>query len=164
MNEAGAEIAVRLAGPDDLDAIVEAWWQLVSEHTGRDGEYWGLIEEAEARRQSREWHEQDLSDASRVLLVAEIGGRVAGFIRGRIEDRPMVWRVNKVGRVHEVAVHRDFRGQGVGRAMLTAMEAEFRKRDLSHADIMVDGRNMAARGLYDSQGYYERELHLIKKL
>lgn len=144
--------------------MVEAWWQLVVEHTRRDGEYWGLIEEAEARKQAREWHEQVLSIPGRVLLVAEIEGRTAGFIHGQVAERPPLWRMARIGRIDEVAVHREFRGRGVGRAMLQAMEAEFKKRGLSHADLMVDEQNAAARGLYASQGFYERELHLVKKL
>jgi len=156
--------AVRRAELADLEAMSEIWWQLLAEHEHRDGDYWGTIVEAEARASFVKSRAQWLSDGKHVMLVAVAGGRVMGFIHGLAKERHAIYRLRVVGYVNDVVVHRDFRGRGVGRTLLAALTAEFKKAGLTHAELMVDELNAGARGLYNSDGFQPRQLHLIKKL
>ena len=54
-----------------------------------------------------------------------------------------------------LAVHPDVQGQGLGRAQLTAFEAEARARGATQAFLEVAEDNTAARALYAKAGYTE---------
>lgn len=164
LSKNGREILARPAGPADLPAMMEIWWQLMSEHEARDGGYWGLLPEPEARASYREYAEKMLAEEGHVHLVAEMEGQVVGFVHGRPLPRPPIFQTEKVGRVDEVAVRRDFRGLGVGRAMMQTLLAAFHEQGYAFCDLMVDSDNPAAQALYHALGFYPREFHLVKKL
>ncbi len=55
--------------------------------------------------------------------------------------------------VHDLAVLPEYRGQGIGRALLHAVEAEAKKRDCVKLTLEVLEHNARARGLYESFGF-----------
>jgi ribosomal protein S18 acetylase RimI-like enzyme len=80
--------------------------------------------------------------------VAESQGRAVGFLMAdnRRADVGGGW-------VRALGVLREFRGRGVGRALLAEAFAEFRRRGLSHAMLAVDSQNSTgATALYESVG------------
>ncbi len=77
------------------------------------------------------------------LLVARQDGRVVGCAIG---DRD-----NGNSRVINLAVDPDARRQGIGRALLRALEAALPKGDVL---LMVEEENTGARALYESEGYH----------
>jgi len=162
--KAKLQIEVREALPADIEDIVEIWWQLASEHVDRDSEFWRLIPEHEARSSFQEYANELFGTPDHVLLVAEIQGQVAGFIHGSIRTRPPVMKLVTIGRIDEVSVHKDFRGQGVGRKILIAILDELKERGLSHVELMVDVDNPAAINLYKSAGFCNRQSQMVKKL
>lgn len=70
--------------------------------------------------------------------------------------------------IHDLAVHADFRGQGIGRALLRAVEALARHRGCCKITLEVRHDNVIAQTLYRAEGYTEpgNEKHLFwaKKL
>ena len=158
------KIIVRKAEARDLDAMVDVWWQMVSEHEGRDPDYWRNLPEAESRKRFRDWKEKLITQENHFHLVAEIHGKVAGFIYGHVLERPRVMKTSPIGRVDEVAVDREFRGQGAGQAMLSALAEELRKQGLPLVELMVDTDNPVAQALYEKAGFYIRQQQMIKKL
>ena len=69
-----------------------------------------------------------------------------------------------IGRVATLAVNTRFRRKGLGRKLVKGLESEFRKMGLPAMDLMVDYNNPEAQALYKSEGFYEREFHLVKRL
>jgi GNAT superfamily N-acetyltransferase len=55
--------------------------------------------------------------------------------------------------VHDLAVTSEYRGCGVGRALLMAVEEEARRRDCAKLTLEVQENNQPARGLYESVGF-----------
>ena len=91
-----------------------------------------------------------LDDPERTLLVAESGGVVAGFIdvhvQRTVEEDPY-------GEVGGLAVTRERRASGIGRALLDAAAAWARDRGLSHLWIRANlARGTAAHGFYEHAG------------
>lgn len=78
------------------------------------------------------------------LLAARRGSTIVGSIIG---DRTL-----EGGRVINLAVDPDARRQGIGRALLLAIEREFPNGDMT---LMVQIENSGARALYLSTGYQE---------
>ncbi len=93
----------------------------------------------------------DVGAGSRLLLVAEADGEIAGSVQLALETRP-----NGVHRaeVQKLMVHRRFRQQGLGRLLMETVEAD--ARELGRKLLVLDTRQGdAADGLYRKLGYTE---------
>ena len=55
--------------------------------------------------------------------------------------------------IHDLAVHRDYRGQGVGRALIAAIEEKARKLNCCKLTLEVRQDNDIAWGLYRNVGF-----------
>jgi ribosomal protein S18 acetylase RimI-like enzyme len=87
----------------------------------------------------------------RDVLVAELDGRVAGYVRlGR--SSPLE-ATRHVQHVHGLAVDPALQRRGVGSALLRAAVAEARSRGARRITLRVLGGNEAARRLYERAGF-----------
>lgn len=100
-----------------------------------------------------------------LLLVAETGGKVVGYVHGEI-----VTYLLFAGRemlLSEIFVSAGARGKGVGTALVAAIEAEAVKRKCFRISVL-NGRERESykRGFYPSLGYEERTqvANFIKRL
>ena len=91
-------------------------------------------------------------DPAWTKLVAEIDGRVAGF--GALETFPHRPRLRHGGEIDMVATHPEFRGRGVGPALLRAMvDLADRWLQLTRLQLYVWDGNETAIRLYESMGF-----------
>ncbi|WP_276356691.1 GNAT family N-acetyltransferase [Cohnella caldifontis] len=87
---------------------------------------------------------RQLSWDSELVLVATIGDTIAGVMIGTID--------NHKGYVYRVAVHPEYQRQGVGKALVSAMNARFRKRNVLKVLIAGDKHNEGLRPFYEALG------------
>jgi ribosomal protein S18 acetylase RimI-like enzyme len=94
------------------------------------------------------------------IFVAEIDGRIVGYITTRIDRR-----VGK-GRIPNLAVAKEARGRGLGRRLIERALDYFRREGLAYAMIETMAQNEVGRHLYPSCGFVEvaRQLHFAMKL
>lgn len=127
--ERRAPIVLRAARDSDLDAV------LAIEHASF-GDPWNRRAFA------------DLIDDRRVaFLVAEVGGRVRGYV--------VAWFVLDEGEIGNLAVASDARRQGLGAQLLDGAIAAVRKSEVDTLYLEVRDSNTAARALYASRGFVE---------
>lgn len=95
-------------------------------------------------------------EESALLLVAEIDGRVIGYVHGEI-----VIYLLFAGRemmITEVFVRERARGKGVGKALVTAIENEAVKEKCFRISVLNSReRESYKRSFYPGMGYSERE-------
>jgi ribosomal protein S18 acetylase RimI-like enzyme len=84
-------------------------------------------------------------------LVAEIGGRVVGYVRLGFPT-PLVANAH-VRQIQGLAVAEEARGRGVARALLAAAMDEARRQGARRITLRVLGHNTPARKLYESMGF-----------
>ncbi|MFG3201919.1 GNAT family N-acetyltransferase [Streptomyces sp. NPDC048192] len=84
-------------------------------------------------------------------LVAEAGGRIAGYIR-LAHPTPLASNAH-VLQIQGLAVAAEARGRGVGRALVRAAVEEARRRGARRLTLRVLGHNAPARALYASEGF-----------
>ncbi len=85
------------------------------------------------------------------VLVAELDGHVAGYIRVRPGDPPGAG--DHVAHISGLAVAPGFQRQGVGRALVDAAISAARARRARRMTLRVLGHNEAALRLYESNGF-----------
>lgn len=100
------------------------------------------------------------------LLVAEVGGQVAGMINiwARIRPDSPDEHPSPYAYVSDLVVLPGFRRAGLGRRLLEAAEEYARRRGTRRLRIGVLPGNEPARGLYRSFGFRERQFELSKPI
>jgi GNAT superfamily N-acetyltransferase len=83
-------------------------------------------------------------DADDVTLVAEAGGGIIGTVRGEL-------LANGAVMARRLGVRAEWRGRGIARALMTALEAAY--PDATRIEIFTGSLSIAALALYDSLGY-----------
>ena len=84
-------------------------------------------------------------------LVAELDGRVAGYVR-LVHPTPLASNAHVLA-IQGFAVAEEARGRGVGRALIRATVEEARRRGARRLTLRVLGHNTPARTLYASEGF-----------
>ena len=88
-------------------------------------------------------------DCARSILV-EVEGRIVGYV--------LFWFLPEEVDIHNIAVHPDFRRQGIGRLLLEQVVAAARHQDRVRVTLDVRFSNAPAQKLYRSFGFVTRGL------
>ncbi len=128
---------IRRVGPDDAEAVLSA--DVYDGPASREGV-------------RRFLGPSSAPDPRNLMLVAEVDGRIEGFVTGHLIDHPDKPRslfINELG-VNEAQGRR-----GIGRALVQAIRAEGRAAGCSSTWVATDGDNLPACGLYRAAGGIE---------
>lgn len=163
-------VTVRPARPGDGDGMARAWLSAAEYYTGLDPEHF-RVPAAEA--QAGEFEE--LLGRGRdgaLLLVAELGGRVVGWLSARIEP-PHPAAASQLVRelgwtrlaVDALVVDRAAWRHGAGTALLTAAEAWGREHGAAVARLDTYAGSPVSVPFYeDRMGYQRRAVVFQKRL
>ncbi|HVI69257.1 MAG TPA: GNAT family N-acetyltransferase [Magnetospirillaceae bacterium] len=115
--------------------------------------------------------EMILSDVARqhgAIFIAERNGAFVGMVTGFVVEQSGASRLGLVdartGIISELFVVVHARGEGVGRALLLAMESMLEARGCDAIWLSTSAFNTNARLFYENQGYSEREVQYLKVL
>jgi RimJ/RimL family protein N-acetyltransferase len=140
----GRSGVVRPAKPGDAKACLAVVWEATNERprtlmTSTE-EFWGP---RQWRKHRRGW------EPDGVWLVAEVEGRICSSLGAERGKRPRERHVAEFG----ITVGKAYRGNGVGRAMLEALEVWARAYEVERIQLRVFDTNARARALYERMGY-----------
>jgi ribosomal protein S18 acetylase RimI-like enzyme len=103
---------------------------------------------------------------SGVIYLAKHEQAVVGCITGNIEELNAKQCSGsagvKTGRVLELIVREEWRGQGVGKMLIQKMEAYFQSKSCDIIRVEVFVPNTGAHGFYDRLSYHDRVVDMIK--
>lgn len=88
-------------------------------------------------------------DPRNILLVAETGGRIVGFVSGLVMDHPDKPSILFIA---ELGVEEEVQRKGIGTALLRSVREEGRRRGCRQSWIATEGDNPAACALYHAAG------------
>lgn len=98
--------------------------------------------------------------ASWTTFVAEIDGKVVGTASLHIE-RKFYHSGRGVAHIEDVAVHPNFRGEGLGRALVANLAGMARKKNCYKVVLDCSAGNV---GFYEKLGFHKHEQQMRKDL
>ncbi|MDG6925639.1 MAG: GNAT family N-acetyltransferase [Nitrososphaerota archaeon] len=132
------DYAVRRCTPEDIPSVINVNAVTLPEHY------------------SDYFYYEILKDFPSTFLIAENGGRVAGYIMCRMEYGLSMTRrfgLAKKGHIISVAVLREYRGRGVGTKLIREALEEVRKENGKECYLEVRITNEGAIELYKRLGF-----------
>ncbi|OBU07234.1 GNAT family N-acetyltransferase [Morganella psychrotolerans] len=140
---------IRSAQLNDTGRIAELYQQLFTEMAAFQPERWLPAE------QTCEFIENALTDEKFHLLVAEQGGKIAGFVIAQTQETPAYSgiRPRRFGYIFDIVVDPAVRGQGTGKKLLSAVKAWSKAQEHTHLELSVLPENKGAMRLYEQEGY-----------
>jgi len=96
-----------------------------------------------------------------IVCIAYENNIAIGFCNGYIV-RSMCYRDNRAD-IESLFVIEEYRGQGVGKTLITKLENAFYERGIRHFHISVNVNNVNALSLYRKIGYVESGEILLEK-
>jgi ribosomal protein S18 acetylase RimI-like enzyme len=120
---------------------------------------------ADPLRDSAHWA-ASLAQPTATIFVAELApGRLAGFVTVAVQDEAhSLLQPMRIGRIGTVGVTAEWRGHGMGRALMQQAQAWAQARGATELRLHVWAFNEAARRLYEELGYELRQFTLAKPL
>lgn len=123
--------------------------------------------------ETKKYADQSIIDVQKmegVLFVAELGGKIIGFIQGIVDrhQHDVLYKLSHKegdhGWVGELYVCPEFRGRGIAKKLMAKIEDHFRKQGCVGVRLFVMADNTVARKTYQKLGFDERDLELAKDL
>jgi mycothiol synthase len=148
------QMRVALPLPETTDIVTRAF------EPGRDEEAWLEVNNAafDWHPEQGGWTSDDLRQREQEpwfdpagFLLHERDGRLAGFCWTKIHEDP-AGSDGYLGEIYVIAVHPDFHGHGLGRAMCVAGLSHLAER-VDTGMLYVDADNTSAVGLYRNLGF-----------
>ena len=154
---------IRPALPEDEPALTEIQHSSGIHHATIDPDRWQVQSLESATRSRRHWHRVGPRSEG---LVAVADGRVVGMIElwlKRPQD-PDGARTPRVKVDLGLAVSVDWRGRGVGRALMLAAEDWARAHGAERMILDLAANNAGAQRLYERLGYQVEAIAMDKKI
>jgi ribosomal protein S18 acetylase RimI-like enzyme len=149
-----ATITVRMPSEADLPELLSIWSEFVEMYSTFDYDF----EVAEnAREILSEAMMKGLSDEDTVILIAEIDGEIAGFLRGWIFENIPGYLPARKGFIHEIIVKSAYRGHHVGHELLRRAVDWFKERGTESIEVKISGKNSVARAFWGIEGFKEKQ-------
>jgi len=156
------EPIIRSFCPDDLEAIkaitIEGFEGVSVEH-GIELKF-GEIAGHDWRWRKARHVDDDVKEHAAGIFVAEIDGEILGYVSTRLDPEA------GKGRIPNLAVAANARGQGIGRKLIRHAMEYFRAEGMGMAVIETMASNPIGQSLYPSCGFEEvgRQIHYAAKL
>src|SRR5437660_12846655 len=136
-------LSIRACRLEDIGAVLELWREADATP--------GVTDTANDLRRA-------IAESPAHVLVAEVGGRVIGSIIGTFDG----WR----GNIYRLAVHPDFRRQGVARALVVEVEKRLTRQGAKRITALVEKDHAWAMTFWEAVGYRvdERIVRRVRNL
>ena len=140
---AAGSLSIRACPLEDIQSVLKLWRQ--AEATP------GVTDTADDLRRA-------VADSPAHVLVAEVGGRIVGSVIGTFDG----WR----GNIYRLAVHPDYRRQGVARALVAEVEKRLAQQGAKRITALVEKDHPWAMTFWEAVGYRvdERIVRRVRNL
>ena len=155
-------VTIRAARPADFEALVELDWSSAVHHARLEPDFYRVPE----RTAIADFLRRRLADPDREVLVAEADGAVVGMVDVTLDEEPDPGSIVRPVPTADIGISvlEDWRGRGVGHALMAAAEASATARGARRIMLDMSAANVGALRFYRSLGYAEYGLLLRREL
>lgn len=102
-----------------------------------------------------DWFNEILANEDKALLVAELYDKLVGLVLINLKTTPddPIFRPRRYANIDEVAVAKEYRGQGIGRHLMTKTHEWIVAQGVKEIELFVWERNQNAIRFYEKLGY-----------
>jgi len=159
------KVSIREYTPEDKKVIEKCIFELQEDESARQPDYWQTPERA-LEDKYLDYLLKLVVSSNGKLLVAKIGGIVAGYVAVAVEDgkdsSPCI-KMKRVGYIPDFVVLRKYQKQGIGKKLLDAAEQYIKSQHCEYVSLDVTTGNPAF-DFYKKLGYREYSTNMKKKL
>jgi GNAT superfamily N-acetyltransferase len=153
---------VRPATHADVPAVLPLVRAICDLHTKRDPERFAV--RPDVLELYAEWLPQRADDPRSVFLVAEVEGRVVGYVVCTIEPEVPIFWVPECGWIHDVYVMPEYRARGLARALVRGAIARFGELGVKQLRLHTGAFNDDARAMFAREGFRPSVVEMLKTL
>ncbi|MEK6779009.1 MAG: GNAT family N-acetyltransferase [Candidatus Deferrimicrobiota bacterium] len=95
-------------------------------------------------------------------LVAEVEGKIVGFILGDI--RGWEFAIPKSGWIEIVGIDPDYHGKGVARVLIEKLDVYFRNQNVERVMTMINWNDAGLVGFFRAVGFERSEFIILEKV
>ncbi len=164
-------LKIREYSSNDYEQVVEFMLALQSYFAELDST--GGIKVFASERDARVYVDKALKDVHEmdgVIFVGEENGNVVGFIQGVIitHDQDVMHNLTHYrgsqGWIGLFFTDPEFRGRGIGKALLDKMKEYFKSKNCQSMHLKVAHNNKIAVGVYTKYGFTPRDIEMAVKI
>lgn len=145
----GTHLEMDRAREGDLSEVIHLWEQLMDEHAEFDEHF---RRRPLARLYLRHSFSSQLNQPDYVLLVVRWKRKPVGFLSAQILRAPL-FQESRLGQVVDLYVQPEWRGQGVGKALVNCVMEWFRAMQIEQVDLNVAVRNDRGVSFWEREGF-----------
>jgi|SRR3989338_2832344 len=149
---------IRKAKKEDIESIHKLDIESVKHHKTFDKDFYSISERWWKIKKASQL--KAIKSPTDLVLVAESGGKIVGYIWGYIE----IMMKYKIGKIQELIVTSKQRGKGIGTRLIKQMLDFFRNRNCVISEIGVFVKNLPAIQVYGNAGFKKREYKMQLRL
>ena len=143
-------ITLRMASVDDVNILVELWQELMNFHAARDSYYTCKPDAAEL---AVKYFEARIVDEKVTVLVAEVDGKVIGFLMAEPSSRPPVFEEKSTLMITDTCVNSDYRRLGIGEAMVDELIRIAREQNIKRIEVSYSVENEVSTAFWKKIGF-----------
>ncbi len=144
-----AGLIVRRARNDELDKVVGFNAQLFKEDAGQRDP---LVNQNWPQDEGKEYFLKRIEDDERICLVAEMDGKLVGYLAGSIKGTE-TWRPVKRTELENMFVMPEFRSKGVGRELVNKFKEWSKEKGVERVLVVAYASNERAIEFYKKSGF-----------
>jgi len=149
-------IKIREAKKSDLKQIKEMNWKFLEFYV--ENRFDKLIVK---NHRSRNWGRKFVSRTFRnkkwKYFVAEKKNRLVGFISGKIDKYPPIFKENRFGYIWVVYIEKEFRGEGIGKKLIKEFIKWLKRKNIHTVENIIAHSNIISKKIFNSLGFIELE-------
>lgn len=151
-------MVIRPAGMDELEKVIPLWKEMMAFHAGLDPRFRPV---PGTEGDFIEYLRAGLETGEGMVLLAEQGEEVVGYIVGHIKSNPPVMLPPLFGYVSDIFVASARRRKGLGRDLFESLKEWFREQGVEHIELHVWHNNSLAQAFWRKMGFrdYLHRLH-----
>ncbi len=160
---------IRKARLKDVPGIVDLWKEFIREHDRVVLNNNPKLKPYMKKRKNAQdifigILKNNIRSGNGLVLVAESGGKLAGYGIFRINKGHPVFSIERIGCISDIFIKKGFRGKGISSLFRDDAIKFFRKKGIKHLSLQVFSANSHAHEIYRKWGFQDYLIDMRKPI